>query len=525
MQPYLRRYSCVTSTRWSNMRLACRAYSSGGSKGPEDEPKDNESKDPEEEQAEADKTAGMLVTSGHAPQLPRALHPEQYPQIIFLPITGRPLFPSLPKVVDIRDEAVCRAVVAHHKRGNPFIGTFLAKDLSKDTDTVKDISEIHRIGTVSHIESISLSDNFGSLILHPLQRIRAKSVIKEKPASIVDVDYLSDEPTPVNNQVIRALTQEIFATARDMATISPIHRQQINLFNVANIVNQSFNRRPDDSPGYIADFFAGIVSGDAQELQEVLESLVIEERLRKVLVLMKKEHVNLKLQQDIKREVEDKIMKKQREYYLGEQLKHIKKELGLEKDDRESIVTKFQERVKTLVMPEAVKKVFDDEINKLNLLDAASPEFNVTRNYLDWITLLPWGVRSVDNYDLKMAQGVLDEDHYGLKDVKERILEFIAVGKLKGTVLGKILCLVGPPGVGKTSVGKSIARSLGREFFRFSVGGLSDVAEIKGHRRTYIGSMPGKIVQCLKRCKTENPVVMIDESLAFSSCSFNGLTL
>ncbi|CAG8755532.1 10988_t:CDS:2, partial [Ambispora leptoticha] len=151
------------------------------------------------------------------------------------------------------------------------------------------------------------------------------------------------------------------------------------------------------------------------------------------------------------------------------------------------------------------------EINKLAHLEPAASEFNVTRNYLDWLTQIPWGQSSPENYNIKHAMKVLDDDHYGLQDVKDRILEFIAVGKLRGTVEGKILCFVGPPGVGKTSIGKSIARALSRQFYRFSVGGLTDVAEIKGHRRTYVGAMPGKVVQALKKVQTENPLILIDE--------------
>lgn len=174
-------------------------------------------------------------------------------------------------------------------------------------------------------------------------------------------------------------------------------------------------------------------------------------------------------------------------------------------------MTKFQERVAGLKMPATAKQVFDEELEKLQVLERNSSEFNVTRSYLDWLTSIPWGKYSQDNFDLSLARKTLDEDHYGMQDVKERILEFIAVGKLKGSVQGKIICMVGPPGVGKTSIGKSIARSLNRQFYRFSVGGLSDVAEIKGHRRTYIGAMPGKLIQCMKSTAVSNPLVLIDE--------------
>jgi Lon-like ATP-dependent protease len=227
--------------------------------------------------------------------------------------------------------------------------------------------------------------------------------------------------------------------------------------------------------------------------------------------VLKKELINAQLQSKLSRDVDSKIAKRQREYYLMEQLKGIKKELGMESDGKDKLLEKFRERAAALAMPEPVRKVFDEELSKLSHLEPAASEANVTRNYLEWLTQIPWGRHTPENFSIGHARRVLDEDHYGLKDVKDRILEFLAVGKLRGTVEGKIVCLVGPPGVGKTSIGKSIARALGRQFFRFSVGGLTDVAEIKGHRRTYVGALPGKIIQALKRAGTENPLVLIDE--------------
>ncbi|KAG2695778.1 hypothetical protein I3760_07G028700 [Carya illinoinensis] len=220
-----------------------------------------------------------------------------------------------------------------------------------------------------------------------------------------------------------------------------------------------------------------------------------------------------KIQESIAKAIEEKISGEQRRYLLNEQLKAIKKELGLETDDKTALSAKFRERLEPNreKCPPHVLQVIEEELTKLQLLEASSSEFNVTRNYLDWLTALPWGNYSDENFDVLRAHKILDEDHYGLADVKERILEFIAVGKLRGTSQGKIICLSGPPGVGKTSIGRSIARALNRKFFRFSVGGLSDVAEIKGHRRTYIGAMPGKMVQCLKHVGTANPLVLIDE--------------
>jgi len=196
---------------------------------------------------------------------------------------------------------------------------------------------------------------------------------------------------------------------------------------------------------------------------------------------------------------------------LQEQLKIIKRELGITKDDKDAVAEKFRARLEGLTVPAEVQEVIDEELNKLGFLDPNSSEFNVTRNYLDWLTDIPWGKTTEDSFDIPNALQILDEDHYGMKDAKDRILEFIAVGKLKGEVQGKILCLSGPPGVGKTSIAKSIARALNREYYRFSVGGLHDVAEIKGHRRTYVGAMPGKFIQALKRTESENPLILIDE--------------
>ncbi|MEI8301135.1 MAG: endopeptidase La, partial [Chlamydiota bacterium] len=218
-----------------------------------------------------------------------------------------------------------------------------------------------------------------------------------------------------------------------------------------------------------------------------------------------------KLQNSINQKIEATISKTQREFFLREQLKTIKKELGLEKDDKSCDLEKFQERLNKRVTPPDVLKVIKEEMDKLSVLEVQSAEYSVCRNYLDWLTIIPWGIYNDESDNLAHAKQVLDEDHYGLKDIKECILEFISVGKLCGGVKGNIICLVGPPGVGKTSIGKSIARALNRKFYRFSVGGMRDEAEIKGHRRTYIGAMPGKIAQALKITESMNPVIMLDE--------------
>ncbi|KAI9568171.1 Lon protease C-terminal proteolytic domain-containing protein [Boletus coccyginus] len=491
--------------------------------------------------------------------------PEIYPQVLALPIARRPLFPGFYKAVVVRNPAVVAAIKEMMKRGQPYLGAFLLKDENADSDVISDINSVHPVGVFAQITSV-FSANTGSgeekeegltAVLYPHRRIKITELLKagalpplaavaaedvqtvtppETPPptpspeyakgevskippgpvqtsflhnhviSIVQVENLVTQPYNKDDQYIRAFMSEIVSVFKDIAQLNPLFRDQITNFSINQVASNVF-----DEPDKLADFAAAVSSGDVSELQDVLESLTVEDRLRKALLVLKKELINAQLQSKLSRDVDSKIAKRQREYYLMEQLKGIKKELGMESDGKDKLIEKFKERAAALKMPDGVRKVFDEELNKLMGLEPAASEANVTRNYLEWLTQIPWGQHSPENYSITHAQKVLDEDHYGLKDVKDRILEFLAVGKLRGTVEGKIICLVGPPGVGKTSIGKSIARALNRQFFRFSVGGLTDVAEIKGHRRTYVGALPGKIIQALKRVGTENPIVLIDE--------------
>lgn len=351
----------------------------------------------------------------------------------------------------------------------------------------------------------------GGYPIEPLEEeeedINPTEFLKEYDVSLVNVSNLEDEPFDRKSPVINALTSEILKVFKEISQLNTMFREQIATFS-ASI--QSATTNIFEEPARLADFAAAVSAGEEEELQEILESLNIEQRLEKSLLVLKKELMNAELQNKISKDVETKIQKRQREYYLMEQLKGIKRELGID-DGRDKMIETFRQRVEKLQLPESVQSVFDEEINKLATLETSMSEFGVIRNYLDWITSLPWGITSKEQYSITRARRILDEDHYGMKDVKDRILEFIAVGKLLGKVDGKILCFVGPPGVGKTSIGKSIARSLNRKFFRFSVGGLTDVAEIKGHRRTYIGALPGRVIQAMKKCQTQNPLILIDE--------------
>ncbi|KAJ3504341.1 hypothetical protein NLJ89_g7984 [Agrocybe chaxingu] len=488
--------------------------------------------------------------------------PELYPQVLALPIARRPLFPGFYKAVVVRNPSVVAAIKEMMKRGQPYLGAFLLKDENTDSDVITDINSVHEVGVFAQITSVFAAAGRGeddkeeglTAVLYPHRRIKITELVKAggakieeieqqqqpqtvepptppptpppegqiaEPAppgpvqtaflhkhdiSIVNVENLITLPYNKDDQYIRAFMSEIVSVFKDIAQLNPLFRDQITNFSINQVAANVF-----DEPDKLADFAAAVSTGEVQELQDVLESLVVDDRLRKALLVLKKELINAQLQSKLSRDVDNKIAKRQREYYLMEQLKGIKKELGMESDGKDKLIEKFRERAANLKMPDGVKKVFEEELAKLQGLEPAASEANVTRNYLDWLTQIPWGRHTPENYSLTHATTVLNEDHYGLDDVKSRILEFLAVGKLRGTVQGKIICLVGPPGVGKTSIGKSIARALGRQFFRFSVGGLTDVAEIKGHRRTYVGALPGKIIQALKRVETENPLVLIDE--------------
>jgi ATP-dependent Lon protease len=266
-----------------------------------------------------------------------------------------------------------------------------------------------------------------------------------------------------------------------------------------------------DHPGKIADFITSILNIDKAEQQKILEILNVRKRMEQVLVFIKKEQELLRIQKKIQREINEKIEKSQRDYFLKEELKAIKTELGMTTDAKSTDYQRFKEKFEAFKFEGEIKEVVEQEVEKFSVMEPNSAEFTVTRNYLDVIVSLPWGEIKPENFDLKSAQAILEADHYGLKDVKTRIVEYLAVRKLRKDIKGSIICLVGPPGVGKTSVGRSIARALGKQFFRFSVGGMRDEAEIKGHRRTYIGAMPGKIIQGLKIVKARDPVFMIDE--------------
>lgn len=456
--------------------------------------------------------AESKASSAIVPTSPR---PEDCLTVLALPLPHRPLFPGFYMPIYVKDPKLLAALVESRKRQAPYAGAFLLKDepgtepsLSSGSETEKNIydlkgkelfNRLHDVGTLAQITSIQGDQ----VVLIGHRRLRVTEMVSEEPLT-VKVDHLKDKPYDKDDDVIKATSFEVISTLRDVLKTSSLWRDHVQTYT-QHIGDFNFPR--------LADFGAAISGANKLQCQQVLEELDVHKRLQLTLELVKKELEISKIQESIAKAIEEKISGEQRRYLLNEQLKAIKKELGLETDDKTALSAKFRERLepKKEKCPPHVLQVIEEELTKLQLLEASSSEFNVTRNYLDWLTALPWGNYSDENFDVMQAQQILDEDHYGLTDVKERILEFIAVGKLRGSSQGKIICLSGPPGVGKTSIGRSIARALNRKFFRFSVGGLADVAEIKGHRRTYIGAMPGKMVQCLKNVGTANPLVLIDE--------------
>ena len=418
-------------------------------------------------------------------------------RIPILPIRPRPYFPGLPVPIEITGEQMALLEQAIQS-SNETVGLVLVRD-PKGPDAPENL---HRVGVAAKVlRAIQTDSETAHVLVNCLQRFTIENLIVSAKGWVAEVKY-HHATEFTGNLELRAYSMALVATLKDLVKLSPLQSEAIKIF---------LSRSSMDDPGRLADFAANLTTADGQELQEILETFDVRHRIDRVLVLLKKEVEITRLQGEITRQIQEKLTGQQREFFLKEQLKAIKKELGLEKEGKVSEIEKFQERLKELKLSEEAGKVVEEEMEKFQLLEPASPEYNVARNYLDWLTILPWGKYSKDSYDIEHARKILDRDHYGLDDVKARILEFIAVGKLKGDISGSILCLVGPPGVGKTSIGKSIAEALGRKFYRFSLGGMRDEAEIKGHRRTYIGALPGKFIQAMKTAGTVNPVLMLDE--------------
>ncbi|WP_145009697.1 endopeptidase La [Pseudomonas oryzihabitans] len=441
------------------------------------------------------------ILSEEAGQTGLALPGQNLPDKLYIiPIHNRPFFPAQVLPVIVNEEPWAETLELVAKTDHHCLALFYMDQQAEDAEGF-DPDQLPQHGTLVRIHHASRQDGKLQFVAQGLSRVRIRGWLRrQRPPYLVEVEHLRPSPDPSDE--VKAYGMALINAIKELLPLNPLYSEELKNY---------LNRFSPNDPSPLTDFAAALTTAPGDELQQVLDTVPMLQRMERVLPLLRKEVEVARLQKELSAEVNRKINERQREFFLKEQLKLIQQELGITKDDRSSDIESFRQRLDGKVLPEAAQKRIDDELNKLSILETGSPEYGVTRNYLDWATDLPWGVHGQDKLDLKHARKVLDRHHAGLDDIKNRILEFLAVGAFKGEVAGSIVLLVGPPGVGKTSIGKSIAESLGRPFYRFSVGGMRDEAEIKGHRRTYIGAMPGKLVQALRDVKVMNPVIMLDE--------------
>lgn len=415
-------------------------------------------------------------------------------KLTLIPLQGRPIFPGIFTPLMLNSQEDVKVVEeAYEKEG--FIGIVMLK---KDSDNPT-VADLYRVGTAARIiKKVNLPDGGINIFISTLKRFKIRKTLHSTAPMAAAVDYIEEEEADTFE--VKALTRALISEMKEVSENNPLFSEEMRL-NMVNI----------DNPGKIADFVASILNVGKEEQQKILECANVRQRMEKVLVFIKKEQELLRVQKKIQNELNDKIEKNQREYFLREEMKAIQDELGETQSGMATDYQKFKQKISEFNFEGEIKETVESELEKLSLMDPNSSEYMVTRNFLDLVCQLPWRAPVFEDYDMVRAQKILEADHFGLEDVKKRILEYLAVRKLKKDTKGSILLLVGPPGVGKTSVGHSIANAMNKPFYRFSVGGMRDEAEIKGHRRTYIGAMPGKILQGLKITKSISPVFMIDE--------------
>ena len=419
--------------------------------------------------------------------------------INILPLAQRPVFPGIAIPMTFSGNDKVKALKKAMDENEGYIGLVLAQEYREEDYTE---SELYEVGTIYQIMRMNpIAPGVIQVLGRGIARFKKKAAITIKPEIRWEVQYFPKQRQQ-SDPDLKAYMMAISSEIKELLKLNPLFKEQVNM-----VVSQLNN----DTPGTTMDVISNLLSSDADVLQQLLETIDWHQRAELLLRLIKEELEIAKIQQKISQQIDEKVNKQQKEFFLREQLKAIKKELGIEKDENESEVEKIERKLAELDLPDEILKAVNQELDKLKTLNPQSPDFNVTRNYLETIADLPWGKYSEDNHNIKKARAILDQDHYGLDEVKDLILEFLSSVIKRGKIAGSIICLVGPPGVGKTSIGKSVAKALDREFFRFSVGGMRDEAEIKGHRRTYIGAMPGKLIQALKRVGTSNPVIMLDE--------------
>ncbi len=417
--------------------------------------------------------------------------PEEMPvfpsgQTVVYPAIIIPLGTAEEKLVRLIDEAASR---------DKFVGFFAQRPGSGDLPLPE---SLYSVGTVAVIARMfKLPDGSIRAFFQGISRARIKEITQVEPYLKAKIEVLEDKVERTTE--LEALTKNLLSLFQRAVELAPNLPAELSIATL-NI----------PEPGTLADFVAAHISLKPEEAQEILETLDVSERIKKLTAYLNRELEVLELGSKIQSQVKQEMDKAQREYFLREQLKAIQKELG-ELDERTMEINELKAKIAEANMPPEAQKEAERELDRLAKMPPAAAEYTVSRTYLDWLISLPWSKSTEDNLDIAKAAQVLDEDHYDLEKVKERILDYLAVRKLKPDMKGPILCFVGPPGTGKTSVGQSIARALGRKFVRMSLGGIRDEADIRGHRRTYVGALPGRIIQGLRRAESNNPVFMLDE--------------
>ncbi|MBS3956804.1 MAG: endopeptidase La [Clostridiales bacterium] len=427
--------------------------------------------------------------------MPQSSQTNSIPEVLpLIPLRDLVLFPNLVVPLFVGRE---RSMLALEEalRGDHLVALVTQKEAETPDPGVGDIYEIGCVSTI--LQELKLPDGTAKALVEGQQRIRILEYLQTEPHFLVRVEVIEEETEAdfETHALMRAIVND-FERATDLG--KPIPQE---VLMAASAIEE---------PGRLADFIVFHLNLKVGEKQQILEAADPRKRLETASVFLKKELEILELGSKIQDRVKESMTKTQREYFLREQLKAIQQELG-HLDEIQAEVDEYRERIAASGMPDAVEEKALKELGRLEKMPPAAAETSVIRTYLDWLIGLPWRVESTEKLDLIDAQKILDEDHYGLEKVKERVLEYLAVHKLTDKMRGPILCFVGPPGVGKTSIGKSIARSLGREFIRISLGGVRDEAEIRGHRRTYVGALPGRIIQSINQAGTSNPVFMMDE--------------
>ncbi len=424
------------------------------------------------------------------------MNAEQMPEIVsLLPLRNTVLFPGVVIPITVgRDKSI--NLIKDAYKGDKIIGVVAQKDVSIEDPQLKDLNSI---GTVAQIlRMLRMPDGNTTVIIQGKRRFKIKELVASDPYLKATIEPFADKHKPELDKEFNAIVDSLKDLSLQIIQASP------------NIPSEaSFAIKNIESPSFLINFICSNMNADVEKKQQMLEMADIKERATKVLEYITKELQMLELKNQIQSKVKTDIDKQQREYFLNQQLRTIQEELGGNTPDKE--LAEMRERAKSKKWKQEVATVFNKEMDRLGRINPAAAEYSVTMNYLELLLELPWEEHTEDNFDLKRAEKILNRDHYGLEKVKNRILEYLAVIKLKKDMKSPIMCLVGPPGVGKTSLGKSVAEAVGRKYVRMSLGGVRDEAEIRGHRKTYIGAMPGRVMQNIKKAKTSNPVFILDE--------------